>query len=486
MSRTRAASLALCALLALTPACAPTPGGAAPDARPDLLLVVVDTLRADHVGFHGYARNTTPRLDPIARAGAIFDDTTAQSSWTLPSMASLLTGRRVFVNAERMPDGVPSLAERLAEAGYETAAFIGNPAISTKGGYDRGFHHFIGREVSNHVTWTARDLQGVLRRWRAEHPRDGRPRFLYLHFMDPHFPYEPVGRPLLPGEDPAVKLAQRLRLRDDTLAAWVAAVQAAPADAALRRGVDAEMRAILEQIDAYDREIANVDEVLAEILGELEPRPRLLVFASDHGEMLWERRHHDVLVQRLPPDERRLREVFFRDHSYHLSQALIHTPLMLAGPGFDVGRVLKEPVENIDIAPTLLRAAGLDEDPALDGRALQDVLAGTARGRPAIFSHCNEATAVRDVKSGWKFIFPTPTGDSYGMPMQLYRLQDDPHERRNRVDDEDEPTRAVLRGLLRLREEAAAADRLYAPGSHDVDDPEHDRVMRELGYVGGR
>jgi arylsulfatase A-like enzyme len=89
-----------------------------PDTRPDIVLVVIDTLRADHLSTYGYARPTAPGLDALGASGAVFLDATAQSSWTLPSMASLFTGRHVFVNAQRLPDGVPSLAERLTQGGY--------------------------------------------------------------------------------------------------------------------------------------------------------------------------------------------------------------------------------------------------------------------------------------------------------------------------------------------------------------------------------
>jgi len=441
--------------------------------RPDLVLVVVDTLRADHLSTYGYERPTSPGLDALARDGVVFLDNTAQSSWTLPSVASYMTGRHLFVNAQRMPDGVPSLAERLRDAGYETAAFIGNPAVSSVGNYDRGFEHFIGREVTDNVTWDAADLHTVFARWQEEHPRDSRPRFLYLHFMDPHYPYEPREE---------VELAGEVVLRDDVLEAWQPVVTAAGAGSPIYDRFNHDRLEILDQIDRYDQEIASTDAVLSSLLGTLGPRERLVVIASDHGEGLWDHEHHTPLVERLPPEERTLAEVFFRDHSYHLYQELIRTPLIVSGPGFPSGLAEETPVENVDIVPTLLRAAGLADDRSLDGRALQDVVAGTARPRPAIFSHCNEATAVR--AGPWKLVFPTPTGDSFGMPIQLYDVGADKRERDNRAAD----PRVVqtLRNLIRLREDAAESFTIFDSQAVGVDDPGQRAVLQELGYVGDR
>ncbi len=472
------------ALLLLLCACgdeAPPP----PDNRPDLVLVVIDTLRADRLSAFGYARPTTPALETFGAQGAMFLDATAQSSWTLPSVASILSGRHLFVNAKRMPPAVPTLAERLRDAGYETAAFLGNPAITRGGGYDRGFEHFVGREVTANETWTAPRLQQVLADWLAAHPRDGRPRFFYLHFMDPHWPYEPPDDVPLPGT---------VRVRDDTLADWTQAVRLAGPGTPLYDQVDRDRRSILEDLDRYDREVAATDRVLGQVLDRLRDgaaaapggaRALFAVIGADHGEMLWDHRHHPAKVAELPEEQRTLREVFFRDHSYHMFQELVHVPLLAAGPGIPPGRRVETPVENVDILPTLLRAAGLPDDKDLTGRALQDVLAGSARPRPAIFSHAQEATLVRRPDTGFKLVFPTATGDALGMPVQLYQLRTDQNERDNLYHRNEPAVQEVLRGLFGLREQAAASFHLYDKVDASQEDPEQERILRELGYVGG-
>lgn len=450
-----------------------TPGEAG--RLPDLILVVVDTLRADHLSTYGYPRPTSPRLDELGARGVVFTDVTAQSSWTLPSMASLFSGKRLFVNAQRLPSGVPSLAERLRAAGYETAAFLGNPAVNATGDYDRGFDHFIGREQTGGRTWNAPDLERALARWLSEHPPSDAPRFVYLHYFDPHWPYKPVEDTPLIGE-PFV--------REDTLAAWDARIAA---DSETAAGAAAARAGMLADIDAYDREIAVMDRSLARCLLRLErERERLVLFASDHGEVLWDHAEHDALVK--PP--RSLRERFFRDHSYHMFRELLFTPLIAQGLQFDGGARIDTPVENIDILPTLLRAAGLPDDPALDGRALQDLLGPSPTAPELLSAHSNEGTSLRRPADGLKLVFPTDTGFSYGMPIQLYDTRVDPHERRNIADEvkatgASHPAARDLNELLAAQRRAIDNFDLYDGESPANNDAGQQDTLRELGYLDG-
>lgn len=440
---------------------------------PDLILVVVDTLRADHLSTYGYHRPTAPVLDGLAGRGVVFEDVTAQSSWTQPSMASMLTGRHMFANASRLPSAAASLAERLKAAGYETAAFVANPAVSRVGHYDRGFDSFITRDDTGGQTWDARDLEAAVHDWLDAHPPGDAPRFLYLHFLDPHWPYEPEtaeldGRPLLP---------------EDVLAAWDAELPETPAVAAAR---EADRQAILEALDAYDREIVDMDRALGRLMERLGQREHGLVYASDHGECLWERRHHQLVVETLLEREGRdpasatLWELFFRDHSYHMFGELLDTPLVAYGPGLPAGQRSPTPVENVDILPTLLRMAGLPDDPSLDGRALQDVLAGTAAPRELVYAHSKEATVVRRVEDDLKLIFPTDTGFYFGMPIMLFDLGEDPHERRNLWGEDT----GAMRDLTRHHGRALKGFDLFDGESFEVDDAAHRAEMAALGYVG--
>ncbi len=448
---------------------------------PDLVLIVVDTLRADRLSAYGYERPTSPSLDRLAAEGALFEDVTSQSSWTLPSMASMLTGRRVFVNAKRMPADVPAVAEHLQAAGYETVALLGNPALSTPGtGYGRGFDHVLDRDTTGHGNWDAKDLGAALDQWLLEHPPGDAPRFYYLHFLDPHWPYEPERTESLPGD---------VRVQDHVLESWV---DEARTNDVVRESFDKERRAIIDWLDAYDHEILNVDREIDRLLGRLArpERGRLMVLASDHGEGLWDHKHHTLLVERdQPPEQRTLSNVFFRDHSYHMFQELIFTPLIVHGPGFEGGHRIQRAVENVDIAPTLLRAAGLDIPADLDGQALQDVVAGTAPDKPYVFSHSQEATVVRRTRDDLKLIFGTPTGDFYGLPLMLFQLGSDPHEVKNLASrtetgtDVEDGYLSELRTLIATRERMAREFDLYLEGDAEQANSDQLEVLRSLGYI---
>lgn len=478
-------------LWALALAAALGVGCSEPDTRPDLVLVVIDTLRADKLSAYGYERPTSPYIDGLAADGTLFEDVTAQSSWTLPSMASMLTGRRMFVNAQRIPDSVPSVAEHLQRSGYETVAFVANAALtSPSSGYGRGFDEMLDRDSTPGTgNWDAEELGRAVDEWLVANPPGDAPRFYYLHFLDPHWPYEPRSdEPLVP----------EVRIRDDVLESWVALAKESEV---VRTHFDEDRRQILAHLDAYDREIRDVDTELARLLPTLDRsqvrgsdgagRDRLVVLASDHGEGLWDHRHHAQLVERAhPASERTLDVVFFRDHSYHMFQELIATPLIVHGPGFEGGNRVQRPVENVDIAPTLLRAAGLMVEPQLDGVVLQDLVAGATVEKPVIYAHANEATSVRRVEGDQKLIFPTPTGDSFGMPIMLFDLGTDAHERRDLLPTREEQATADpqllddLRALIRLREKADEEFDLFDGEPVSTGDADQLEALRALGYTG--
>jgi arylsulfatase A-like enzyme len=444
-----------------------------PSPQPDLILIVVDTLRADHLSTYGYERPTSPNLDALAKRGVVFEDVTAQSSWTLPSMASMLTGRHLFVNAQRLPPAAPSLAERLSEAGYETAAFVGNFAVGRAGQYDRGFDHFITRQDTGGSNWDAPDLEAAVNDWLDTHPRGDKPRFLYLHFLDPHWPYAPPADAELIGQ---VKIA------NDTLESWIEAV---PEEGPIRQHFNRDRESILADIDAYDREIVATDAAIGRLMKRLGRRPHMVLVSSDHGECLWDRKHHPLVLSKdleaegRSPESATLRDVFFRDHSYHMFQELLFTPLIVAGPELDMGVRIDTAVENVDIVPTFLRAAGIPDDDGLDGLPLQEVVSLGAY-RETLYSHSHEATVVRDVSSGKKLIWPTETGFYFGMPIMLFHLDSDPHERANMATEDA----AGFRHLSRQRELADSNFDLFDNLDASVNDPEFNEALKELGYIG--
>jgi len=341
-----------------------TADGPAPDG-PDVVFIVVDTLRADVAAeMECFARLTGAGLD--------LSPAQASSPWTLPSMGSLLTGNHVSTHgAARLAGGgyaaihqeVPTLAERLGGAGYDTAAVLArNPNLSRRYGFARGFaifdfegralrpwslfplwgnrsfpllHQLVGRSVdSTRVAW-ALGRRRFLRkstgqevveraRWVIDHRRE-RPLFLWLHLMDPHVPYLNLAEHELTAED----FARLDALRHESPAddPWFAK----PSNRELVRRI-------------YRDEVARLDTALVELLDALGPAPpsgRLVVLTADHGEELWE--HGE----------------FEHGHSFH--QEVTAVPLVIAGLTGPVASI-EAPPALVDLAPTILRAVGLDSD----------------------------------------------------------------------------------------------------------------------------
>ena len=174
-------------LLLVTASC-----GAEPEERhPDVLLLVIDTLRADHLGCYGYERPTSPVIDSIAERGTVFTRTSAQAPWTLPSMSSMFTGRYLTAHRDFPEEQAPALAESFQAGGYHTIGIVGNTLLEAEHGFGRGFDEYV--VVSGEK---ARAFPGLLELLReplelAVAEEERAPLFLYVHAFDPHAPYEP-------------------------------------------------------------------------------------------------------------------------------------------------------------------------------------------------------------------------------------------------------------------------------------------------------
>ena len=306
-------------------------GSPALEGPPPIIVYLVDTLRADHLPVYGYARDTAPRLSEFARDAVVFEQAYAPTSWTKPSTASLLTGldplhHGVSYRTQGIDDDIELLPEALARAGYHTAAFVTNPWISSRWGFDQGFDSFHPRfEQSDAETLVDAALAHL------ETRRD-RPFFLYLHALDPHSPYESR-----PGFQPwSEARAQALRSRDlrpDNRDAVVAAY-----DAEIRYG-DHHFGRFLDALDEwglYERSV--------------------IVFTSDHGEEFLEHGGSD--------------------HGRTLHEELVRVPLLIKLPGEPgAGRRAQSAVSLVDVVPTLHALAGVTASGVLDGDDLARVMA---------------------------------------------------------------------------------------------------------------
>lgn len=335
------------ALAAALPGC--TDDASAPAARPDVVLVVVDTLRTDRTGL--LTPELTPRTTALAAAGTSFTTAVAPSSWTLPSIAALFSGREVASNRTRAFEDVPTLAERFSEAGYRTVALVANPLLTSDNGYTRGFESFaVAPAETTSKRLADAEMLSTMRRWDAaalvaraigalEDRPDGAPLFLYVHLMDPHLPYDPSHIPRATREDGWSSGDLPVSWRDEPL-------------------VGDEARTIGRLRRAYDGQVAFVDDALGrlgEALAQLD-RPWLLGVTSDHGEgMFSHRRNLDSPWTRDEP-----LSVAYFEHGEQVYEEAVRVPLWLVGHGVPAGRVETRPVAMRDLGATLVDLAGLE------------------------------------------------------------------------------------------------------------------------------
>jgi arylsulfatase A-like enzyme len=334
----------------------------APDGRANLVIVTVDTLRADRLGAYGYEAARTPHLDSLAAQGAVFENALTVIPRTSQAVASLFTGLHPHEHGaveigEPPLDGPPTLAEELREAGWATAGISANGVASAQQGLDRGFDTFLGIDAlrERHPLREHRMRSGGGRVERAEAvtaealdwlaSQEG-PFFLWLLYLEPHFPYEPPpphagGRP---AQD-ARYYAEGVRTRPG--------VRYFDLDGRASQALD-------ELSELYDGEVAFVDEQVGRLLGALRRRDdasrTLVVFVADHGESLGE-------------------NGYFYEHGDFASHAELHIPLVFHWPGVvSAGLRVGAAASIVDVAPTACglldapcRVAGVDWSDTLRG-----------------------------------------------------------------------------------------------------------------------
>jgi arylsulfatase A-like enzyme len=421
-------------------------------------MVTLDTTRADHLGAYGHAGTTSPRIDRLARQATLFTMAQAQASVTPVSHASLLTGLNPYNHglrfmhgplANRLAPERTTLAEVLAGAGYETAAFVSAFPVSQRFGLHQGFQTFDAefmRDVSQAVSQQGAVNTGDNQR-RADETTDralawlgraGEPFFLWLHYFDPH------DRRLAPPEE------------------FLARFGEPPAD---KRDA---LRAL------YDIEIAWMDHHLGRLLDRLRQErrldPMLVVVTGDHGEGLGD---HDWWTHGI------------------LYQEQVRLPLIIKQPHQRDARRVEHLVRSIDLMPTLLELAGVERArwPAMDGQSLVPLLRDGAPdpGLDAYADSLNTlsyrfAPGVTDrkqelysslVRGGWKYIHHWKQPDS----SELYYLPDDPGERRNLWAAEPRKVRELEAALSQHEEPGRVR---LEQGEMSEEDRER---LRSLGYV---
>jgi choline-sulfatase len=395
--------------------------------RPNILLITIDTLRADRIGAYGYKLAATPHLDKLSSEGVRFDDATAHAPLTFPSHAAILTGRYAGSLGIRLngmgevPPTASTLAERLKAAGYRTGAVVASAVLNGNYGLSQGFDDYDDRIAAGDsdviavvdVQRTADRVSDAAARWISAQP-SGSPWFLWVHYYDPHLPYAAPAK-------------------------FTAAMPNRP----------------------YDAEISYTDSQIGQMLASVDRGRTAIVVTSDHGEALGD---HDEL-----------------DHGLFLYDATLHVPLIVTAPGL-TPRVVPEQVRLVDLTPTLTALAGVpaSRDVTDDGENLVPLLTGGTRGDvpvsvaeswyPRLHFGWSELRSVR--VGEWKYVAaPTP---------ELYDLRVDRAESHNVAQD-----RAAVAGRL-ASDLARVTERFnqVTPTRTEQPDPAAVERLQALGYLG--
>jgi arylsulfatase A-like enzyme len=453
-------------LLAIASLCCALPAaGETQGVRPHVVLISLDTLRADHLSAFGYARETSPRIAALAAHSVVFEEAYSHSQKTAASHMSLMTGLHPEVHGvgnpgnsrvrARLSDQIPTLAEQLRAAGYRTHALHGGGNVSAEYGFDRGFDSYE-QDID-----LERMLQRARERVAAEAGRDGAPLFLFLHTYKIHGPYTPREEDARRFVDPAY--AGRI------VSSWKQLAELAPGWPERNRlyweRVDATSAADLRHLsDLYDAGIYYTDGRVGEFLDWLAAQPgwarTLLIVLSDHGEEFGE---HGQL----------------RHSTLH--RETLHVPLLMRFPGADPAlqpRRVKSLARLVDVLPSVLEFARVQAPAQLEGHSLLPVLRGERREPGFVWSQTKRGGAQALRVGDWKLI---RSGDGE----QLFRVSRDPGERTDLR--AQEPARAALLGAQLDALVAAAAARRDALGGAPAEaalDPETARQLEALGYLG--
>ncbi len=456
------------ALLLAAAGCASAPEG------PNVLLITIDTLRTDRLTSYGGPEGNSPRLDALAGEGVRFASVQASRGLTWPSLTTILTGlhprsHQVRFNGGMLDEAHLTLPEILAEAGYETGGFIANMCDAP----NRGLHTFYCAwwaedgppVVPTRRTWASHDQpewDAAITQRAASFIRQSRraPFFAWLHYIDPHKPYDPVAGKLRRTYDGTFPVD------DDTLDALTLG----------RRALTPAQREQLMVV--YDSQVAGVDAHIGSLLDVLEEEGladnTLVVVSSDHGEELGDHNYY----------------------FYHLSsvyEQVLALPWIMRLPGsLPAGRVVDEPVASVDIAPTMLDLLGLQAPNPMEGASRTALARGEtgAPGAPVTFAEWSDRMVVVGQDS-WRYVWNPMGVTTYGAPFdqeegigfriaaeELYDLGGDPLQQENIVGAHPDRAAEMRRWAC-----AFVTEKEFSRAARRALDPEVEARLRSLGYL---
>lgn len=432
-----------------------------------VFLIVVDTLRPDRLSCYGYDGHVTAATDRLAASGVRFENAQSPASWTLPAMGAMLTSRyptqlglvesppaepRVFAWREKrtqvaytLPDGFPTLASLLDDAGFHPVAFVNQPFINAGDGFLSGFAEWCYTAGEDSIVWhdprtpmpelsypPGTDLAQADTLLVAEFARwlgvnsDRRP-LIWMHLLRPHWPYTPL-----------------LHYLPDSV-----------------RGGE------VPAATAYGAEVREADDLVRDILAAIDARVglerSLVILVSDHGEELGERG--------------------MGEHGHSLHREVVQVPLILAGPSLPRGTTVRGHVSTLDLLPTVLDLVGAAAPGGLEGRSLLPAIRKDKVSRAIYMEGMLYGSTKRALhQDGYKLLFDVQARPAYA----LYDLVADPLESRNLIDAQPARAAALRQQLLAhgarvIDDYASLVGRGDAAGSSETQ--RILRAMRTLGYV---
>lgn len=425
--------------------------------RPNIIFILIDTLRADHVGCCGYRRNTTPNIDALAREGILFNNAIVAAPWTLPSVASIMSSQYPYVLGIRdkttvVNDRFPMFSQVLKKHDYTTCGIVSHTLLSARLGFGRGFDSYDETGVFGHGGISSPAVTSKAISFLQQNRKN--PFFLFTHYFDPHYHYV-----LHKQYDYYPSYKGILRSGHPILDLW-------------RRRNKLSKDDIKYLVSLYDSEIAFTDQHVGQLLAEVRKHglydDSIIIVTADHGEEFMERG--------------------WIGHTITLNQELIRVPLIMKFPGYKA-RIIDSGVGLIDIMPTIYQYLGLKIPDGLDGRALDLSQDGSITSGPIFSETFNpqihrpervKPIAFRSIVLGkQKLIY-----DGIKGAVKIYNLTEDPGEQADlsgRAGEQDNR----LKVLLSQWADYVSAKQTTGPvyDERELFTPEQRKQLESLGYL---
>jgi arylsulfatase A-like enzyme len=424
--------------------------------KPNIILIVIDTLRFDHVSCYGYHRKITPNIDRLAQQSLLFKKAVSTAPWTLPSVASILTSRlpsilRIYEDYTTIDDRFPLLPQILKNYNYTNYGIVSSVLLSSSLGFNKGFDYYKEVDITRHAGISSPLItEKAVSCIRQGH---NNPFFLFLHYFDPHYPF------ILHEQykyHPSYK--GRIKSGHHISDLW-----------RIRHTLSQEDIRYL--LSLYDSEIAFTDFHVGKLLNELINRDlydnSIIIITSDHGEEFMERG--------------------WIGHTITLHQELIHVPLIMKLPG-GKARIIDTPVGLIDIVPTLCKYLGFEIPDGLDGKAL-NLKGGSLAGSRPIYSETFNSQSNRPdaepiafvsvILDNWKLIHDGTTHTE-----QIYDLSSDPLEKSNLAGLNSEKSSMLAAQLSNwVNYVTIQESKPTTQDEREIFTPEQRKQLESLGYL---